>query len=418
MRQPVAHIIAWIAILILPFSCMGQPGKANWNGNRFGQNLGLRYAGINDIFSSDYLRDSTYAYYIHPSDTVWKLGDKYYFKYDVQGRQIESLHAIEVDSLWENVGRLRNYYSDHQALTVQEEDIRDSASGAWAHWQRRIYSYNPYGLLARAMTLEWMNNRWNLYDKVEYSYTIYHRLSSQIFYTIKKDRVTWLKSQRYLFTYTPTNNIAKQIFQVWDDSTQYWVNDFSREFEYNSENDLISTIRRDWNPEKTVWVQKSVVSLYYNEAGQVFSTRQNQFSQASGDTLPFQVQSSNYDQNGNIGLTTNSLWNSNEKQWEPYKKLHHFWTKYLNGNLDVAVDDIDCVFANPYKAGLPWYCQSLKPNVKYTVQVFDQLGRCFYSDQFMGDSSFQISKPLPDGFYIVVIRGGVDYHTEKVLIRN
>lgn len=413
-------ILVFYASVFLSVSADGQGEAKNLSGFNFGANSGLRYFPKDDIIKTNYLRDSTYVFLSDSEiDSDWNLRDKFIYSYDNQGRVLESVHSKLSDSVeWINESRLRNTYSDDQFLISQEEDSWEPKAGKWSSSLLRTYSYNVLGLEDLIITEKYFENLWQLDSKVEYSYNSAYDITEEVAYSRNYDEQYWEAVSRYLYTYFENENIQQEIYQLWDDSVNKWVNQASKQYKYNNSNKLISTTKSNWDSNNKDWVDLSVISLLYNEKGQILSSNQMHYSAGINNGVPIQSQESKYDNNGNIGQEINSVWNSDSESWNLYQKQIHFWTKYVNGNLHQGDDNIVCLFENPYIVGLPWYCESLKANVDYTVEVFDLFGRKFYSDTFTNKSSFRITQSIPDGFYIVLIRGGLDYHSEKILIRN
>lgn len=414
----IVSILTAVAVCVFLQDSSGQGLGKNLSESQFGQNQILRYAPITGIFTTEYLRDSSYVYQSSEADSVWMLSAKYCYQYDHQGRVIQSLYADYMQDTWLNRTRLSNTYSEDQLLESQEEQAWNASTREWQRLQQRLYAYNPLGLESFVVTRKWQDQMYRLSSRTEYSYTVGNKLSTEIMYTRNPEKNSWEKVERYNYTYTDDEQLKLEVYQLWNDSLMTWVNEESQEYFYDDENNLIATTTSDWNPYKKSWIDLSIVNISYNDKGQIASSHQNQYSPNSESTVPVESQNSSYDTNGNMGQVVNSYWDQEAQSWQSYEKQKHYWSKHLNGNLSQSSDVIDCTFANPYIIGLPWYCESLKVDVQYTIEVFDQLGRLYYSDRFMGNSTFRISKQLPEGFYLVVIRGGLDYHTEKILVRN
>jgi hypothetical protein len=128
-------------------------------------------------------------------------------------------------------------------------------------------------------------------------------------------------------------------------------------------------------------------------------------------------ESANYDAEGNLNQVLEVLWDEDSQEWENFKRHTHYWSKRYTGNLDTRPDKIMCRFENPHTVGQPWFCESLKHDVVYSFEVYDLLGRLHYSGEFEGQDGFRIERSIPPGVYLAVIRGGLDVHTEKVVLR-
>ncbi|HLV53709.1 MAG TPA: T9SS type A sorting domain-containing protein, partial [Cryomorphaceae bacterium] len=79
---------------------------------------------------------------------------------------------------------------------------------------------------------------------------------------------------------------------------------------------------------------------------------------------------------------------------------------------------IRCYYANPYTIGSIWKCDGLKQNVQYVMDVYDLQGRVRLNVPIPEDGTFRIMGRLDEGMHLMTIRGGLDIHTEKVLIAH
>ena len=195
------------------------------------------------------------------------------------------------------------------------------------------------------------------------------------------------------------------------------MNETSEIFNFDNEDNLVSSTTRTWDKFSGAWVNNSVVSIEYNSEGQQLRSGE-EILDADNNATPNQSDIVDYDTSGNVNQRVISYWDDELGSWEVYQKQINFWSQYIRGNLHTAEKEIRCVFSNPYTIGLPWYCESLKPDVVYTLRVYDLLGRAFYSDQFLGSSSFRINQHLEPGYYIFEISGGLDKHYEKVYVKS
>lgn len=418
MRPFIRNISGAIALVLLPVLALAQEGNAFWNGVRFGQDPLMRFDAIGEVISSEFLCDSTYIYDINRQDSMWVLREKVLYSYDNQGRRVENIKSKFDTGKWIAYERLRSYYTGAELPGTRILETRDTISGTWVRAERKVFDYTPIGQQEETVTYVWNDNHWKLYSKMEFSYNKANNIINQVRYIRDLHNDAWVFAERYIYTYDDADFLEFQIYQLWNDSTGQWVNESSQEYLYNSDNHLVSTTRKDWNAEQKSWVDDSVTEVVYNDDGQILETRENQLFPDSGQGLPVQAQLAGYDSNGNVDEVIRSTWNPEEETWEPYQKQDHFWTKYRSGNLESAFDEIRCVFPNPYTPGLPWYCESLKSNVDYSVEVYDVLGRFYYATKIDSKGVFRLETHLPDGFYLVVIRGGMDHHAEKVFFRN
>jgi hypothetical protein len=376
---------------------------------------GLRSLSLTDIITSDYLRDSTYIYHRQSEDSIsWKLRQRKVYAYDNQGREVERIHSEKRDGLWFQHERLLNTYSSSHFLLSQYQ--QEKVDSAWFSAIRRDYSYNYIGLEKEIVEFIQVETGWVRDFKSEYDYDSDQNVSKETSFNWGVEAKRWMPESRIVYEYSSEDLLKIEILQLWMDSLKLWMNHTSRQYDYNSNNQLLSTIRNNWDQTGEKWISTSILSLNYNEDGKISGSEQH----VLGSEEPQEVESQNtqYDAEGNLGQVVHSNWNSEEETWESYKKEVNFWSQEYTGNLDPNKNEIDCTFKNPYYAGLPWYCESLKDDVIYRVSVVDIQGRVTQEKAFTGGTSFRLDNPLEPGYYTVLITGGLDYHTEKILVKD
>ncbi|NEN23109.1 hypothetical protein G3O08_06310 [Cryomorpha ignava] len=379
---------------------------------------GLRRVDINEIIDKTYLRDSTFTYISTAESTEeeWLLKEKAVYSYDNQGREVlRQIFAKENDA-WKGYKQKKStYISDF--LAAEEELIRAENKAVYEPSIKRDFSYNYVGLISEITTFENVNTQWVADSKTSYTYNSDYLISEESSFEWMESEMKWERISRYLYTYNGLDDLKKEVFQIWVDSLNTWKNETSKVYEYNESDDLISTTRSTWNNLENGWINTSVVSIQYNDEGQFLGSAQKLLNQNS-EFIPSQSETANYDSEGNIGEIVKSAWDESSGVWDNYQKQVHYWSEYNRGNLSQGRNEIECFFANPYTIGLPLYCSSLKSDVIYTVSVYDLNGRFFYSDHFLGSSSFRIKRFIESGYYIFHISGGLDSHSEKVFIKN
>ena len=395
-------------------STRAQPGSGSFF--NYGDE-GLRRVGINELIDKTYLRDSTYTYIsLEESSEDWLLKEKMVYNYDNQGREVLREILVNERNAWRGYKQQKStYISDF--LAVEEELIRCENEIDYEPSVKREFNYNYVGLIHEITAFDYIRTKWVANTKTSYLYTSDYLISEESSFEWSPSEMKWERISRYLYTYNNLDDLKKEVFQIWNDSLNVWTNKTSKVYEYNEFNDLISTTRSTWVNSDTAWVSVSVLSIQYNEEGQFLGSAQKLLNQNS-EFIFSQSQTTNYDSVGNIGVIVKSAWDDSSGVWDNYQKQVHFWSEYNRGNLKPGMNDIECFFANPYTIGLPMYCTSLKPDEIYTVSVYDLTGRFFYSDQFLGSSSFRIKRFIEPGYYLFHISGGLDSHSEKVFIKN
>jgi len=373
-----------------------------------------RFLSYNSIASEDYLRDSTYV--LNEVDGSWLLKSKMVYAYDSQGNEISKLESTNEEHAWVNISKTEKAYNSTQLLSYERTSLWNEDYKEWEFHERRDLIYNSLNLLGQEIFHIRDGHLWKKDKKVEYAYSESYIIEYISNYCWKELIDQWEPTERTLFEYNQNNMLEREVIQFWNDSLDLWFNSISREYRYDDNNNLLSTTRSNWSLSDQRWFDISLISVTYNEKGQVKATRQVDLDSSSEQNITSQEAS--YDNEGNLGETLISNWNPEIDDWETVTKQVHFWSENLTGNLGSSSDNIDCVFMNPYFLGLNWKCNSLKDNVLYTVEVRDLWGRSFFADQFMGNRAFRIDGNIPPGVYIVIIRGGLDIHTEKVIIKG
>lgn len=410
----IIHRTVCAILLLSSVSVYAQSNSGSFSNNR---DLGFQRLDINEIISTAYLRDSSYVYTIQDEDSEqWELQEKAIYHYNNQGRELLRNILTLSESGWSNKRQVRsNYMSDF--LATRETLLWSEATSNWEFDAKSDFTYNYVGLIEEISNFTFTNSSWTAFNKISYTYNSNYNISEEATFDWDEELNIWIPESRFLYSYNSNEKIKKEVYQIWDDSLMIWVNTTSQIFDYNDSHKLVSTIRRNWDSEGAEWLNTSIVIIEYNEKGQIKASQQEAINQYQEYT-PTQFEEANYDSDGNIGQVIRSEWDANTESWSIYQKQVHFWAEYQHGNLDNNQNEIDCFFANPYTIGLPLYCESLKPDVLYTVRVYDLQGRFFYSGQFLGSSSFRIRDYLEPGYYIFQITGGLDSHSEKIFIKN
>lgn len=403
---------AWAFISSLSTHAQSGPGSFS----NFGDE-GLRRVDINELIDRTYLRDSSLTYIsVEEVSEEWLLKERAVYSYDNQGREVlREISTREADTWREYKQKMSTYVSDF--LAVEEERTRTKNDSLYQPSVKRDFSYNYVGLISDITSFDYLNQEWIADSKTSYAYNSDYLISEESSYEWIDSEMKWEKISRYLYTYNNLDDLKKEVYQIWDDSLNIWRNKTSKVYEYNDSNKLISTTRSTWNTLEKEWIDTSVISIQYSDNGLFLGSAQKLLNQNS-EYIPSQSETANYDSEGNIDEIVKSAWDDSTGVWDNYQKQVHYWSEYNRGNLTPGMNNIECFFANPYTIGLPLHCTSLKPNVLYTVTVYDLSGKFFYSDQFLGSSSFRIKRFLKSGYYIFHISGGLDSHSEKVFIKN
>ncbi|MCA1762580.1 MAG: T9SS type A sorting domain-containing protein [Cryomorphaceae bacterium] len=376
----------------------------------------LRPLQIGDIVDSQFLKDSTHIFTQDEIDSTWVLFGKRAYHYGVLGEERAIDEYERKEGEWKRLRRLENSFNNESDIILQKELSWESDLEEWVVQLEREFTYNYIGLISSEITHQISGSDWERNLKTEYRYTDYQNVDRETQYIWDVENKTWVASSRKIYEYFDTELVSSEILQIWIDSTGKWENQTTRDFEYDEGDNLISSIRSNWDDEEKVWVNISMVSLHYNEKGQLEGSEQSQLSTAQQVSLL--AQDANYDDDGNLGEIIHSNWNSESGSWEDFKKEKHFWSEKRTGTEIDDSNDITCTFSNPYIMGFPWYCESLKEGVQYTLDLYDITGRHFHALTFIGGNTFRIRGNIPGGVYIAVIRGGLDTHTEKVIFRD
>jgi len=415
-RHPISLVKTCIiaSVALLPVGGLAQTGTDLFQGSGF---TGLRHVDINQITTTDYLCDSSYFYLI--DDTVsndWVLNERAIYAYDNRGRESIRDIAVLKEEGWVPKEQIRSIYNS-DFLNTRREYSWDNRASQWVPHTRHSYDYNYIGLINEIQTHGFKDPEWIAESKTNYTYNTEYlvEIESQYVWDIELNK--WSPDSRNLFEYNNEHDVSKEVYQVWVDSIGEWVNETSEVYIFDDANNIISTIIRVWDELQSEWVNNSVIFIEYNEEGQPQRSAVEAID-LDNNAVPELSNLAKYDNEGNVDHLVTSHWDDNSGTWGMYQKQVNFWSEFLYGNLDGNTNEISCVFSNPYSIGLPWYCRSLKPDVVYTLRVYDLYGRTFYSDQFLGSSTFRVTQHLEPGYYIFEITGGLDKHFEKVYVKR
>jgi hypothetical protein len=375
----------------------------------------FRGISISDLFQSRFLKDSTYKY-VPSAEVEWRLAEKQVYFYDHLGRVQKEERANFTEGVWYKNVRITNVYQEGSLIASEHEDVWDQFNQSWKVNLKRNYEYTSENLLSVLIESKWENDLWIPNIKKEYAYNYLREPISET--TWQRDLIgsDWLPDSRVLFQYNSYNQVKRRTVQQWDDSLQVWVNLQSTSFTYTDGDKLVSTTSLVWDETQMEWIEAKRISIIYDEDGKILGIEE--VSLDSVEPLSVSSENAQYDQEGNLNSIILNLWDSEDGEWEEAKKEVHFWSEYYVPTNQGGENEIQCFFSNPYSAGLPWFCESLKTNINYSLEVYDMQGRLHFADQFRGGSVFRIDRELEPGFYTVLIRGGLDVHSEKILIRR
>jgi hypothetical protein len=362
-----------------------------------------------------FIRDSTYTYAAGATEEDWILESKRILTYDSQGRRLSSIRSIRSDQKWKRDSKLHFTYTADERLNSQVLTLWDELTNSWVNSTEVKYYYNYAGLENELVTLIWDGNRWAMSQLTEKTYTYFNAIENEIRYVWNPSVNNWKPTERSIFAYDD-EIVSEETHQLWNDTLGKWQNNYTKQYSYNEDDKLIMTTQSVWNENEAKFEASVSTFMEYNENGQLLTSEQIAADGITDENLT--AQDVTYNTDGNLSEVVQSEWDPDSQEWLVSKKLEHYWSKFTIGNLDSRPSEISCTFANPYTIGLPWFCESLKTDVLYTVELYDQIGRIFYTGQFLGQHTFRISKHVPPGFYTAVIRGGLDVHTEKIIVRQ
>ena len=410
----IVKICIIAALALLSNAGWTQPTTDLFKGSGY---AGLRHVDLNQITTTDFRCDSSYFYLNSDSVTNdWVLNQRAVYAYDNQGR--ESIRDISLfkEDRWLKEQQIRSTYLS-EFLNTREEFSWNETANQWnAHTQHK-YDYNYVGLINEIKTLRFKGKEWIADIRTNYTYNTEFLVEIESYYVWNDELNEWNPDSRNLYVYNDEQDVSKEVFQVWVDSISDWMNISSEVYKFDDSNNIVSTINRVWDKLQGTWVNNSVVSTEYNSEGLPLRIEEELLG-LNTTAIPTQSDLAIYDPEGNIDHLVTSHWDNESRSWDMYQKQINFWSQHVYGNLHTAEKEIRCMFSNPYTIGLPWYCESLKPDVVYTLRVYDLQGRIFYSDQFLGSSTFRIEQHLEKGFYIFEIIGGLDKHYEKVYVKS
>lgn len=416
--KKVLGIMVFAMVPVLSFS--QATGFIHSNSFSTDNQNGVRAFDRSDVLQTNFLRDSSQTFEItgEYGNLNWELRSSTSYAYDYLGNEMSRVFKSVENQTWRNTNRQDNLYHLGSELTERIESEWSTELGEWAAVYKYQYAYNYLGQDREILGFEHVDDAWIPNHRIDSEYDSNNFISRKTDYYWDQSLAVWVANSRILFTYNEKSSLSQEVNQVWNDSLRIWVNNFSRVYVYNDDNMVTSTTRRAWSDLVEGWVSMSMLSLQYNDKGQLSGSERNEILNDDIDSQPQFLESASYGVDGNLGEVLLSEWNVESETWDSYEKELHFWAAHIHGNKNSVRKDIDCRFANPYLLGLPLFCENLKPDVEYTVEVYDLYGRMFYTKSFAWNATFRLNGNIPPGFYNIVIRGGLDYHAEKILIRN
>lgn len=382
-----------------------------------------------DHYSRMFLRDSTYTYEAFDVDTAgsttqWLLKERILHQYDGSGKEIAHVRSAFDGEHWSFFERLEFSYRVGNELEKTTKKMWSEELQDWVSHEQLTYIYTYSGQELEVLTEVWSADRWTTTALSEKFYGDEEQLERHTSSRWSNSDLNWIPEEQLLYTYGEDSDLpSTEKLQSWNDSLGTWVNETERTFVYDEDDNMVEAIESTWSNEFDDFIPVILTEWAYNSDGQpadVFSKpfgTPDSVSPGSPDHGPVFGSSATYNEDGNLNQLVNQEWDSHSETWEPVSYEVHYWSEYVFGNSEFSDPDITCIYANPYSIGLPWYCKSLKREVQYNIELFDITGRLYYADTFTGGNTFRIKRSLPSGVYIALITGGLDRHTEKVIIR-
>jgi hypothetical protein len=412
----------YILILTFPFLFLGKVSFAQGLSYVDQSNTSLLHDHLRPIVAAHYyeerfLIDSMYLYESDGEQEVqeWNLTSRAIFDHNNLGLMAFRQNATYNDGQWNNLEQILFTYNLGNELTEVYRSLWDAQDEAWTNDQRSQHYYTYDGMEKEVIEQAWTMDKWMLNRRTTKAYSEENNLNELIKYAWSHESNTWNPYSRSLYAYDEARLLLQEIGQIWDTISERWINDRKRSFEYDEDNNLIESLLSAWSPETGAFIEALVTVWDYNNAGLPEGTA---VTPLNGKALTdVTIQSATYNDDGTLNQLYSQRWDEASNSWENFRYEENFWSRTLVGNPNVGKQKIDCLFANPYTIGLPMFCETLKEGLEYTAEVYDLLGRKYASIKFMGGNSFRFNTAIPSGIYVVVISGGFDLHTEKVIIR-
>lgn len=361
-----------------------------------------------------YVLDSSYIFNKAVDSQVWLPTGRHVYKYCPNGIRTQmTTSKWEKFAGWQEESRTLYEYDANDRLSAKMFESWHRDQGEYFRNGRELYDYNSQGLLETITGQKWESEAWNAVDLSVFEYNAARVLLSETNYLSDSGtaELVWVPTTRRLLTYNENADLESELLQVWEPATETWVNKLHEKYIYDDAHNLVDKVLATWDGNNSVW---KVIET--TEPG-MHDNRNMRF-----EPLPIRANVGNevnlreitVDEIGNPDSTTTSVWNNN--QWVPVEKQVNYWSKK---DLAEFYDSrIRCYYANPYTIGSIWKCDGLKQNVQYVMDVYDLQGRVRLNVPIPEDGTFRIMGRLDEGMHLMTIRGGLDIHTEKVLIAH
>lgn len=383
-------------------------------------NDGVRPYSESQFFQEQYLRDSTYIFSLSDDGAAaelpeWEVAERSIYEYNNNGQVTTRILSSWDEQVW-TPSILHTYsYNERSELVNTLKSVWNVPLQKWEQWERNRFFYNFFGAEYESRTYQWQDGSWVPISRELKTYDHEQNLTSEVIYNWNLLSDDWKPTMRMLFTYDEDNQMSEETVQTWNPETAKWENQRTSNFVYNGDNHLVETLGSIWNKGLEMFTPEVITLLDYNDQGMPEATESIALGESGQEGLT--LMNAEYNDQGVLDQVFTNHWDETSDSWEPYRYEEHYWSRYLTGNINATTGDIACQFVNPYEMGMPWYCNSLKEDLQYDVLVYDLLGRLYFQTQFQGGHSFNIRGAIPPGLYMVVIQGGLDVHTEKVLFR-
>lgn len=399
---------------------MGQSALGLQHSSALFSNDGVRPYTESQFFQEQFLRDSTYVFSLpevgsNTGEPEWQISERCIYNYNNKGQVTTRMLSSLEDEIWIPSVLYTFNYNDRNELVNTLKSLWNVQLQTWEKQERDQFFYNFFGAEYETRKYRWLEDIWVPISRELKSYDTAQNLRAEVIYKWNAIENDWNPALRMLYTYDEQSLVAAETIQLWNPDIADWENQSSSDFVYDANNQLVETVASTWDSGLEVFTPEVVTIMDYNDFGMPEATESVSINETGQEGLT--SLSAAYSNEGTLDRLYTQRWDAGTSAWEPYRYEEHYWSRYLTGNINATTGSIACQFVNPYEMGMPWYCNSLKEDLQYDVLVYDLLGRLYFQTQFQGGHTFNIRGAIPPGLYMVVIQGGLDMHTEKVLFR-
>ncbi len=314
--------------------------------------------------------------------------------------------------------RITFEYNPNGQLQERVQFWKDFNNGEWIPKSKKEFTFNSLGQLKTESTLHRQpnSNFWTFSSQIKFAYDpqslLIEKVSSHSF------NGNWLNDKLETFTYDSLSMLSEEIHFYWLYSTESWQPLKKFDYSYNQNNQLIEKTGSRWTLD-SIWQWKPGYLRYvyeYKKFGLLKLEKLFLWNIAANTWKPTYRYNYYHDYpSGKLIEKITEIYRRSEVAWIQWSTKEHFCSGFSTATEFTSLDNINCIYPNPFKQGSSISCENIGVVNPATLSVYDIMGRLHLKQQFTRET--RIEKQLSAGSYFLIISDDKgNYFRDKIII--